>query len=53
MKTNTKGELTMNEFIAPTCPICDSDISGIIGSERLWCFECKTYWNLDLRLETD
>jgi hypothetical protein len=41
------------DFIPPICPICGDKISGIIGSERLWCFECKVFWDLDLEVASD
>jgi hypothetical protein len=49
----TASDSVTDYFISPLCPICGEKISGVIGTDKLWCFECKTYWNLDLRLETD
>jgi len=28
-------------FIEPRCPECAERVSGIIGSEKLYCFQCK------------
>ena len=35
-----------DSFIEPRCPECAEMISGIIGSEKLYCFECKREWAL-------
>ena len=45
-------EPTIDYFISPLCPICGEKISGVIGTDRLWCFECKVYWDLDMELES-
>ena len=34
--------------ISPLCPICGMELSGILGSDNLRCFECELDWVLDL-----
>ncbi len=33
-------------FIEPRCPACGKLVSGIIGSEKLHCFECNRDWKM-------
>ena len=46
-------EPKLDYFISPLCPICGDKITGVIGTDRLWCFECKVYWDLDLQMEAN
>lgn len=43
----------MNDFLIPKCPICGENISGIIDdTDKLYCFECKVKFEMDLEVET-
>jgi hypothetical protein len=37
--------------ISPLCPVCGMELSGILGSDKLRCFECELDWCLELEDE--